>query len=871
MPNLVYDTPTPPSQLYSSGVGISGAATLLRPRFQQQQQQQPVVTSTVLPKSRLREQYRPEMDYDLDGSSSSSDSTCSSSDLAVNHNNNNNSPRHKYGLRGAGGAATAGVDENRPPNSYYRSPGYGDAGMGLGMDDKQRFLDVQESSKQRGNYMSTRVDERSDASSDSRSNSTHAFSSDSEDDIAARGGMQSRPTAQPNKPLTAINNITSTPYPGPGVSSNNISKSAFDGMARELRKEFDRIMHAGQPSTENNNSSPSRILNNPSPPQFRSRRNSAIQRVSDTSSPSYVQGLPTPLPRGVLPKRPASAAATSAPTPAPPAPTAREHERTPTSQRTFGQAIRFPRQEASAAPTPYVQPKSPHRSNVTYQNPSHNNYQAASPFQTLPISGTIPPNNTRASNQPTYRAADSPGKVSNASSYNGVRVPDVTGLTEGLTSPSRVGSGPSSHREFLRADGSPVSSSRVYSRSQEDPALSSALSGLRRRLEALESENARSEAKVAELQDRLAAQGPSPPSGRSANPDLGDNPHHFVETLRDEINKLQAQIETHNQTLSQLQSQQPQAFSQTLYGDYNPQSWQNVFAGLREALQQLADQVMAVRQVLEEVLQSMKSNHLSDADLLRPQASTTRDRPLPAQRPLHTSGQYPATLSARQPPIRANDTRAPYNPLAAHDSPPQRSSSAPTTQARPAEYRVPRTVSNPGPERPASHNISLPPREPLLDRAERILSSVPPRLESHTHTTCDMCRRQLAGTDARLTTSLHPDDSHAGRHAVRQSAELPMQTVITRALKDLEDDFAVHKRIYVDLSEEFKLMDPATPEVNRRKILASHLKESVDILEMKADEIKRLYDLLHYRSELQSSTEYERMRTLARGMNNRYI
>ena len=35
-------------------------------------------------------------------------------------------------------------------------------------------------------------------------------------------------------------------------------------------------------------------------------------------------------------------------------------------------------------------------------------------------------------------------------------------------------------------------------------ALSAALTGLRQRLEALESENARSEAKVAELEDKLA-------------------------------------------------------------------------------------------------------------------------------------------------------------------------------------------------------------------------------------------------------------------------------------------------------------------------------------------------------------------------------
>lgn len=38
-----------------------------------------------------------------------------------------------------------------------------------------------------------------------------------------------------------------------------------------------------------------------------------------------------------------------------------------------------------------------------------------------------------------------------------------------------------------------------------DPALSSALVSLRKRLDALEEENARSESKVAELEDKLAA------------------------------------------------------------------------------------------------------------------------------------------------------------------------------------------------------------------------------------------------------------------------------------------------------------------------------------------------------------------------------
>ena len=40
-------------------------------------------------------------------------------------------------------------------------------------------------------------------------------------------------------------------------------------------------------------------------------------------------------------------------------------------------------------------------------------------------------------------------------------------------------------------------------------------------------------------------------------------------------------------------------------------------------------------------------------------------------------------------------------------------------------------------------------------------------------------------------------------------------------------------RIYVELSDEYKNMDPATPDVGKRRILASHLKESIDVLELK--------------------------------------
>lgn len=54
---------------------------------------------------------------------------------------------------------------------------------------------------------------------------------------------------------------------------------------------------------------------------------------------------------------------------------------------------------------------------------------------------------------------------------------------------------------------------------------------------------------------------------------------------------------------------------------------------------------------------------------------------------------------------------------------------------------------------------------------------------------------------------------------------------ITRLTRILYDTHA--RRIFIELSDEYKTMDPATPDVGKRRILASHLKESVDVLELK--------------------------------------
>lgn len=48
--------------------------------------------------------------------------------------------------------------------------------------------------------------------------------------------------------------------------------------------------------------------------------------------------------------------------------------------------------------------------------------------------------------------------------------------------------------------------------------------------------------------------------------------------------------------------------------------------------------------------------------------------------------------------------------------------------------------------------------------------------------------------------------------------------------------------IYVELSEQYRHMNSKSA---KRRALASHLKESIDTLEVKADQVRRLHDMLH--------------------------
>ncbi|KAN0139743.1 hypothetical protein V8E53_002405 [Lactarius tabidus] len=74
---------------------------------------------------------------------------------------------------------------------------------------------------------------------------------------------------------------------------------------------------------------------------------------------------------------------------------------------------------------------------------------------------------------------------------------------------------------------------------------------------------------------------------------------------------------------------------------------------------------------------------------------------------------------------------------------------------------------------------------------------------------------------------------------------LPPQTVLVRVLRELEDDFTHYKGIYTELADQYKIMDAAS-NVVKRNVLAQHLREVIDLLEQRGDQIASLYDLLTF-------------------------
>ncbi|KAI6129686.1 hypothetical protein EDD16DRAFT_1823476 [Pisolithus croceorrhizus] len=83
---------------------------------------------------------------------------------------------------------------------------------------------------------------------------------------------------------------------------------------------------------------------------------------------------------------------------------------------------------------------------------------------------------------------------------------------------------------------------------------------------------------------------------------------------------------------------------------------------------------------------------------------------------------------------------------------------------------------------------------------------------------------------------------------VLRPSDIPPQTVLARVVRELEDEFTHYKEIYRELAEEYRSMDCAT-QATKRHMVADHLRDVIDTIERKGDQITSLYGLLAFKDK----------------------
>lgn len=83
---------------------------------------------------------------------------------------------------------------------------------------------------------------------------------------------------------------------------------------------------------------------------------------------------------------------------------------------------------------------------------------------------------------------------------------------------------------------------------------------------------------------------------------------------------------------------------------------------------------------------------------------------------------------------------------------------------------------------------------------------------------------------------------------VLRPSDIPPQTVLARVVRELEDEFMHYKEIYRELAEEYRSMDCAT-QATKRHMVADHLRDVIDTIERKGDQITSLYGLLTFKDK----------------------
>ncbi|WAQ89302.1 hypothetical protein PtA15_10A726 [Puccinia triticina] len=499
---------------------------------------------------------------------------------------------------------------------------------------------------------------------------------------------------------------------------------------------------------------------------------------------------------------------------------------------------------------------------------------------------------------------------------NSVRVPDVTGLTDALCSPEKADFPSANTRTGMR----PSSQS-----ARPDPTLNEALTLLRRQLGSLEAENRACHTRIHDLQSQLG-RAKQPPASTAAPPPRAQHDYSMIATdkpavermvkkLKANARRIAGVMEAHAIALDELTSfkERHKTVRQELRGvKSDVEEWSDQVEDMKGRLAGLTSEVRELCGMVERLTVAAQAGPASKIQVpgpsqpgmsrrgttttksSEPKASIPKSQPAVKRHQPTTSSHQPTQSHAARNEIEdwrsqtstiqisgqsfigadeienlkrdveqeqllrrsAQGLAKPrLNPTPAN---PITSGSRPAPQAKPtasSSSRAPPIRTSSAPTMKFGGSAEQPVRATdEVSRGEAILNSLPKG--RHDDMSCSQCRlrRQKSGGVSHPLSSRTssapvvpmPSKKQDERTEVDdEEASLPPQAVLVGILKDLEEDFEVHRKIFVELSETYRKMNPAAIQVSKRKALAQHLRESVDTLEKKAGHIKHLYDLLH--------------------------
>ncbi|BGP24898.1 proteophosphoglycan ppg4 [Rhodotorula toruloides] len=546
-------------------------------------------------------------------------------------------------------------------------------------------------------------------------------------------------------------------------------------------------------------------------------------------------------------------------------------------------------------------------------------------------------------------------------------LPDKTGLTEFLRSPEKRRSGftPARKRAPTQAERRGESGeSSEGRRSTEANLLTNALSSLTSKLAHLESENASSAARVAELEARLRAANQvrdrldeHEDETRKVKGEVErllseervrrEELEQVVSSLRAQNAHLDATLASHRNSLDALRRQASTAAAQPTS---SPKPRETDFAlrsevqDLKHALAALGFEVDGVRAVVEELLrdkeerdaagrweaeeeerreQLARRHQKEKADERTPRPARVRKDgvgvglgvdDVPATPPSEESWISREEVEALRRDIEREEARRTIksknkprqtNPVLAAAEPSYDSTYVPYYSEEASEASFVSATSATTVSTTSSFDAA---DEPDFARAERIFQSVPSHeqrrktrpstrsgkdrvvlLDEPSANLCANChgrkqglkgaspssRRRSRGDGAEADEEdLAPADEERERRrrerknrervkveerekkARGEAAEKERRAreekakereehrrTLEAVLDRLEEDFAVQKKIYFELTAEYQAMTSRT-DTNKRRVLANHLKKSIDVLEEKAREVKRYADAL---------------------------